>query len=221
MTASAWLRIGPTLASPATSVLTLRNRAIRPVGGASMHHRVVDVRAVLSLRRTASIALPVSSTSRSPGRSWWRSRSRPSCAARCRRDAGCRTSRGTRAAPPRGRWRARRPRRRRARPRPGAPRRAAAGESKSCGDALPALDLDQQHPPAAGRQRERQRRGDGGLAGAALAGDDVQPHARPSRSSRSPRGVARRRRTGTQVVERRRDHASHGAGYGSAPGSSP
>ena len=35
MTVSAWLRIGPTLASPATSLLTLRNCAIRPVGGAS------------------------------------------------------------------------------------------------------------------------------------------------------------------------------------------
>ena len=32
---SAWLRIGPTLATPATSWLTLRNRTTRPVGGAS------------------------------------------------------------------------------------------------------------------------------------------------------------------------------------------
>ena len=36
MTASACERIGPVRASPATSVLTLRNRAIRPVGGASI-----------------------------------------------------------------------------------------------------------------------------------------------------------------------------------------
>ena len=42
-------------------------------------------------------------------------------------------------------------------------------------DGLPLLDLDQQHPPALGGQRQGQRRGDRGLAGAALAGDDVQP----------------------------------------------
>src|SRR6266567_3856496 len=35
-TASAWLRTGPILASPATSAVTFRNRPIRPVGGASM-----------------------------------------------------------------------------------------------------------------------------------------------------------------------------------------
>ena len=35
ITESAWLRIGPILARPLTSVLTLRNRVIRPVGGAS------------------------------------------------------------------------------------------------------------------------------------------------------------------------------------------
>ena len=32
---SAWVRIGPTFARPASSLLTLRNWAIRPVGGAS------------------------------------------------------------------------------------------------------------------------------------------------------------------------------------------
>ena len=35
ITVSAWLLIGPTLASPASSLLTLRNCVIRPVGGAS------------------------------------------------------------------------------------------------------------------------------------------------------------------------------------------
>ncbi len=35
-TVSAWPRMGPTLASPDTSVAMLRKRAIRPVGGASM-----------------------------------------------------------------------------------------------------------------------------------------------------------------------------------------
>ena len=47
------------------------------------------------------------------------------------------------------------------------------------GDALPALDLDEQHPAAAGGQRQRERGGHGRLAGAALAGDDVQPDAVP------------------------------------------
>jgi hypothetical protein len=35
-TVSAWPRIGPILASPETSLATLRKRPIRPVGGASM-----------------------------------------------------------------------------------------------------------------------------------------------------------------------------------------
>ena len=42
------------------------------------------------------------------------------------------------------------------------------------GDALPALGLDQQHRAAVGGQGEGERGGDGGLAGPALAGDDVQ-----------------------------------------------
>ena len=41
------------------------------------------------------------------------------------------------------------------------------------GDALPALDLDQQHPSTPGGQGQRQRGRDGRLAGAALAGDHV------------------------------------------------
>ena len=44
------------------------------------------------------------------------------------------------------------------------------------GDALPALGLDQQHRSAVGGQGEGQGGGDGGLAGPALAGDDVQAH---------------------------------------------
>ena len=35
MTLSDWVLIGPTLARPASSELTLRNWVIRPVGGAS------------------------------------------------------------------------------------------------------------------------------------------------------------------------------------------
>jgi hypothetical protein len=42
------------------------------------------------------------------------------------------------------------------------------------GDALSPLHLDQQRAPALGGQRERERRGRRGLAGAALAGDHVQ-----------------------------------------------
>src|SRR6185437_15884163 len=40
-------------------------------------------------------------------------------------------------------------------------------------------DLHEQHLAALGRQRERERRGDRGLARSPLAGDDVQPHALP------------------------------------------
>ena len=47
------------------------------------------------------------------------------------------------------------------------------------GDALAALDLAEQDVLAVRGQRERERGGDRGLAGAALAGHHVQPHARP------------------------------------------
>ncbi len=47
------------------------------------------------------------------------------------------------------------------------------------GDALPGLHLAQQHVLAAGGEPQRERGGDGGLAGAALAGDDVKPDAGP------------------------------------------
>ena len=53
------------------------------------------------------------------------------------------------------------------------------GDVEELGDALPALDLAEQHVAAVRGQREGQGRRDGGLAGAALAGDDVQPDARP------------------------------------------
>ena len=45
--------------------------------------------------------------------------------------------------------------------------------------ALPAFDLDQQDPAAGGGQSQGQGRRHRGLAGAALARDDVQPHAIP------------------------------------------
>ena len=47
------------------------------------------------------------------------------------------------------------------------------------GDALASLHLAQQHLPAVRRETERERGRDRGLAGAALAGHDVQTHARP------------------------------------------
>ena len=47
------------------------------------------------------------------------------------------------------------------------------------GDALAALDLAEQHVLAVRGQRQRERRGDGRLAGAALAGHHVQAHVRP------------------------------------------
>ena len=62
----AWLWIGPIRAIPATSELTLRNRVIRPVGGASI--TTASNTGLPSLvRLTASMALPVSRTSRTPG----------------------------------------------------------------------------------------------------------------------------------------------------------
>ena len=57
MTVSAWLRIGPTRASPATSALTLRKRAMRPVGGASSTTASYYGPSRPSLRRTASYGL--------------------------------------------------------------------------------------------------------------------------------------------------------------------
>src|SRR5262249_15276438 len=47
------------------------------------------------------------------------------------------------------------------------------------GDSLAALYLHEQDPPARGRQSKCQRGGYRRLAGAPLAGDDVQPHALP------------------------------------------
>jgi hypothetical protein len=58
------------------------------------------------------------------------------------------------------------------------------------GQRLAPLDLDEQHASTAGRERQRERGGDRRLAGAALAGHDVQPHAREVRHT--PRLCARR-----------------------------
>ncbi len=54
MIESAWPRIGPTRASPATSALTPRKRVIRPVGGASSTTASYAGAPFFVLRRTAS-----------------------------------------------------------------------------------------------------------------------------------------------------------------------
>ena len=71
-------------------------------------------------------------------------------------------------------------------------------------DALPALDLDQQHPLAAVGQRERQGGGDGRLAGAALAGDDVQAHPLPVAVAGSRRAGSHGASLSGQGAHRRR-----------------
>ncbi len=63
-------------------------------------------------------------------------------------------------------------------------------EIEDLGDALAPLDLDQQDLPPARGEGERERRGHRRLPGAALTGDDVQPHALPV----GVPGAARRRR---------------------------
>ena len=67
MIESAWVRTGPTLASPATSWFTFRNLPIRPVGGASST-TASYTNSPRTLRQVASCTLPVSSTSRSSRR---------------------------------------------------------------------------------------------------------------------------------------------------------
>ena len=52
------------------------------------------------------------------------------------------------------------------------------GTSNSLRERLPSLDLDEQHPASARGEREGERRGNGGLAGASLARDHVQPRTR-------------------------------------------
>ncbi len=47
--------------------------------------------------------------------------------------------------------------------------------TEELGDALPALDLDEEGAPALGREGEREGGGDRGLTGTALAADDLEP----------------------------------------------
>jgi len=58
-------------------------------------------------------------------------------------------------------------------------RRGQRGDVEGLADALASLDLGQQHPPALPGQGQGQGGCHGCLAGAALAGDDVQSHAVP------------------------------------------
>jgi len=67
ITLSACWRTGPIRANPATSLLTLRNRATLPVGGASSTTASYNRPPPRRSRVAASITFPVSSTSRIPG----------------------------------------------------------------------------------------------------------------------------------------------------------
>ncbi|GAA3052612.1 hypothetical protein GCM10020000_37720 [Streptomyces olivoverticillatus] len=58
-------------------------------------------------------------------------------------------------------------------------------------DALPAFDLDQQSAFALGGEGKREGRGDRGLAGSALAADDMEP-AHDLEPNQSPRGLRTR-----------------------------
>ena len=58
-------------------------------------------------------------------------------------------------------------------------------------NALAPFDLDQQHLAPAGRQRQRQRRRDRRLAGAALAGHEVQAGLRSGATASRPSSGAR------------------------------
>ena len=179
MTRSACLRIGPAFASPDTSELTLRNFVMRPVGG-----RVEDDGVVAS---SARLVLAPDDLDGLAGEQ---------DVAQSRGDRGDEVDGAH--APQRGpgpthvveglevvQQRVLRVDRQR-------PHLAAAGSHghlallvrqrwgvEELGDALPALDLDEQGAPSAPGQGEGQRRGDGRLAGAALAGDDVQAHVGP------------------------------------------
>ena len=70
------------------------------------------------------------------------------------------------------------------------------------GEALAALDLDDEHLAPARRQGQRERGGHGGLAGPALAGHDVQPHAVPVGVRRLSVSRARVRAYGRNVAGR-------------------
>ena len=218
ITVSAWLLIGPTLASPASSVLTLRNWAIRPVGGASSttasYSRASLLRRV-ALHRLVDLAgqQHVAHARRDGGRE-------VDDAEPVERLAGAAEPVVHREVLQQRRLGVDVP----ARTTVAAVRRAPCGDPallvgqrgdvEELGDALAALDLAQQHVLAAGGQRQRQRGGDRRLAGAALAGDDVQAHVGPvgcgcgltCRSS-SPRAVPRARCDGAHVAA----HAASGA----------
>ena len=78
----------------------------------------------------------------------------------------------------------------------------SGGDVEQLGERLAALDLDEQHLPAAGGEREGQRGGDRRLAGAALAGDDVQPCGprRDAADDQASRAGARRVEAGDSPV---------------------
>ena len=75
---------------------------------------------------------------------------------------------------------------------------AHRGSVEELGESLSTLDLDDERPPALGRERQRECAGDRRLAGAALAGDDVQPYVWPV-GVRVPAERRRGRRHGTTL----------------------
>ncbi len=172
----ACLRIGPTLAIPATSVLTLRKRPIRPVGGASRTTASYTSvwPALLGAPRRCLVDLAgqqhVADTGRDRGGEVDHAEAVERFAGPAepvehvevlhQRGLGVDRQREDLAAV-------------------GADGDPALGVRQRCDveqrrDPLAALDLAEQYLLAPGGQGERQRGGDGGLAGAALAGDDVQ-----------------------------------------------
>ena len=211
MIESAWLRIGPTLASPETASCTLRNWAIRPVGGASSTTASYASSRPFCWRRTASYTLPVSSTSRRPGR-----------------DRGGEVGRAELVEGPRGETEVVEGLQVLQQRVLGVDRQAVhgtagrgAGQPRLLGavqrrpteqvrDAVPALDLAHQHAAPGRGQRAGQRDGDRRLAGATLAADDVQgvprqggrhrPSIAPGRGPGAAHGSSVRRKTGVGLV---------------------
>ncbi len=181
MTPSDCALIGPTLARPPTSCVMLRKRAIRPVGGASSTTASYAGRPVAVGGPTASLTLPVSSTSRMPGRDRRGELDGADPAQRAGRDPGRRQLvEHVQVVQQRVLGVDRPARRRRRRPGATATLRSSygsGGQSNSWAMPWRPSTSHEQHAPAAGGEGQGEGGGDRGLAGAALAGHDVQAHA--------------------------------------------
>jgi hypothetical protein len=171
ITVSAWLRIGPTLARPASSLLTLRNCEMRPVGGVLAPLVAVD--------RLVDLAgeQDVADARRDRGREVDDT------------EAVERLAGATEAVVHREVLQQRGLRVDRQRVEVAAVVRPLDDPALLVGqrrhveqlrDALPPLDLAEEHGLAPRRQRQGERRRDRGLAGAALAGHDMQADVAPA-----------------------------------------